>query len=93
MIWLFGEMRKIQMTKRCPRCGGNIFLEEDCFGSYAHCLQYGYDADQENITESLEQHVLSEQDAPLTQNINEQAEQKVIPDLIQRNLVAELRQG
>ena len=81
------------MTKRCPRCGGNIYLEEDCFGSYEHCLQCGYDGDTENVTDSPETHVLSEQGAPLTQNINKQAEQNVIRDSVQGNLVAELQQG
>ena len=25
--------------KRCPRCGGNIYLDIDCFGWYEQCLQ------------------------------------------------------
>jgi DNA-directed RNA polymerase subunit M/transcription elongation factor TFIIS len=30
-------------TNRCPRCGGNIFIDEDSIGYYAHCLQCGYE--------------------------------------------------
>ena len=81
------------MTRRCPRGGGNIYLEEDCFGSYEHCLQCGYDGDTENITDSLENHVLSEQSRPLTQDINRQAAQKATPDSAQGNQVAELQRG
>jgi hypothetical protein len=27
--------------KRCPRCGGNIYLDSDRFGWYEQCLQCG----------------------------------------------------
>ena len=30
-------------SKRCPRCGGNIFLDEDTMGYYEQCLQCGYE--------------------------------------------------
>jgi len=30
-------------SKRCPRCGGNIFTDEDTFGHYEQCLQCGYE--------------------------------------------------
>ena len=63
-------MKKVLMKTRCPRCGGNIYLEEDYFGSYESCLQCGYDGDTENIIESPEELVSSGQDKTLTQNIN-----------------------
>jgi hypothetical protein len=28
-------------TKRCPRCGGNIYVDSDRFGWYEQCLQCG----------------------------------------------------
>lgn len=80
------------MKTRCPRCGGNIYLEEDCFGSYEHCLQCGYDGDTENIIKSPEKIVLSELSEPSTQNINKQTGPEVIP-VLQGDLVAELQQG
>jgi ribosomal protein S27AE len=27
---------------RCPKCGGNVFLDSDHFGWYEECLQCGY---------------------------------------------------
>ena len=27
---------------RCPKCGGNLFANEDVYSTYRHCLQCGY---------------------------------------------------
>jgi hypothetical protein len=27
---------------RCPKCGGNVYLDNDHFGWYEECLQCGY---------------------------------------------------
>ena len=27
--------------KRCRRCGGDLFLEQDAYGTYVSCLQCG----------------------------------------------------
>ena len=27
---------------KCPKCGGNVFLDSDQFGWYEGCLQCGY---------------------------------------------------
>jgi ribosomal protein S27AE len=27
---------------KCPKCGGNLFLDNDHFGWYEECLQCGY---------------------------------------------------
>ncbi len=28
--------------RRCPKCGGNIYLDKDHYGWYEQCLQCGY---------------------------------------------------
>jgi hypothetical protein len=33
------------MRKRCPKCGGNILINSDEHGWYAHCLQCSYTHD------------------------------------------------
>jgi len=32
-------MRGGLTQKRCPKCGGNIFLDRDSYGWYEQCLQ------------------------------------------------------
>jgi|WetSurMetagenome_2_1015567.scaffolds.fasta_scaffold2435190_1 hypothetical protein len=32
MIWL---------TRKCLKCGGNLYVDEDKFGKYTDCLQCG----------------------------------------------------
>jgi len=32
-------------NKRCPKCGGNIFVDRDFSGGYEQCLQCGYNSD------------------------------------------------
>ena len=31
--------------KRCPRCGGNVYQDEDCYGRYEKCFQCAYTRD------------------------------------------------
>ena len=33
--------------KVCPRCHGDLYLNEDVFGKYFNCLQCGYMKDEE----------------------------------------------
>ncbi|MFC1944364.1 hypothetical protein ACFLX5_02565 [Chloroflexota bacterium] len=40
--------------KGCPRCEGDLFLEEDFDGWYEECLQCGYLHDLEDMEEFLE---------------------------------------
>ena len=35
--------------KSCPRCNGDVFLEEDISGWYLRCLQCGYNRDLKDI--------------------------------------------
>lgn len=32
MVWL----------KECPRCDGDLFLDQDCYGKFKTCVQCGY---------------------------------------------------
>jgi hypothetical protein len=78
------------MKKRCPRCGGNIYVEEDCFGCWGYCLQCGYECDPENMIKSPEQVTLSGMTRRPTQNVNNLTKPKVTSELLQGHLVAEL---
>ncbi|MBN1161273.1 MAG: hypothetical protein JXA17_04945 [Dehalococcoidales bacterium] len=35
-------MRKIIAAVRCPKCGGNLYLDNDYIGWYEQCLQCAY---------------------------------------------------
>lgn len=39
------------LTKKCQKCGGDLFVETDLYGTYLKCLQCGYTRDltQENL--------------------------------------------
>ena len=37
------------IQKRCPKCGGNIYLEKDQSIWYQQCLQCGYTSDLKSI--------------------------------------------
>lgn len=81
------------MKKQCPRCGGNIYLEEDTFGCYEHCLQCGYDCDLENVIESPEPVAISRMSSSTAQDVKKLTSPKVVPELLERHLVAEPEQG
>ena len=44
-------MRSSFLKKYCPKCGGNIYLDEDYYGWYEQCLQCGYTYDIESTLE------------------------------------------
>jgi hypothetical protein len=37
--------------KRCPRCGGNVYQDEDCYGWYEKCFQCAYTRDLYDVVE------------------------------------------
>ena len=37
--------------KKCPRCGGNIFIDKDIHGWYEQCLQCGRSSDLPEVDE------------------------------------------
>ena len=41
--------------KGCPRCGGDIYLDQDESSWYEHCLQCGYTCELKSIAEFEEQ--------------------------------------
>jgi DNA-directed RNA polymerase subunit M/transcription elongation factor TFIIS len=36
------EMRQLIKGVRCPKCGGNLYLDRDYIGWYEQCLQCSY---------------------------------------------------
>ena len=40
--------------KRCPKCGGNVYLDRDYYGWYEKCLQCAYTCDLESLVETGE---------------------------------------
>jgi uncharacterized protein (DUF983 family) len=81
---------KALMNKRCPKCGGNIFLENDSFGCYEHCLQCGYDCNLENNIESPEPVALSGISSSKTQVVKKLTSIQMVPELLARHMAAEL---
>jgi DNA-directed RNA polymerase subunit M/transcription elongation factor TFIIS len=37
------EVNQVWSYKSCPRCGGDIFIDEDFDSAYLKCLQCGYE--------------------------------------------------
>ena len=37
--------------KKCPRCGGDMFIEKDLYGWYERCLQCGYCGELKGLDE------------------------------------------
>ncbi|RLC61512.1 MAG: hypothetical protein DRI01_08395 [Chloroflexi bacterium] len=51
---MVNEMREGFVQKRCPKCGGNIYLDRDYHGWYEKCLQCGYTCDLGSIVDVRE---------------------------------------
>ena len=45
-------MGKTSVDNRCPKCGGNLYLDRDYHGWYEQCLQCGYIHDLKVIYEN-----------------------------------------
>jgi hypothetical protein len=37
------------LLKRCPKCGGDLFLERDIYGNNLRCLQCGKALNREEV--------------------------------------------
>jgi len=35
-------MGKVKSANRCPKCGGNLYIDKDYHGWYEECLQCAY---------------------------------------------------
>jgi transposase len=44
-------MGKTNATHRCPKCGGNLYIDKDYHGWYEQCLQCAYMRDLKVIYE------------------------------------------
>ncbi len=42
----------LMSKKRCPKCGGNVYLLKDYYGWYEQCLQCSYTCYLESIAEA-----------------------------------------
>ena len=40
--------------KACPRCRGDMYLNDDQYGRYMECLQCGYEVDVPKASEAVE---------------------------------------
>ena len=47
-------MRGGFIQKRCPKCGGNIYLDMDLYGWYEECLQCSHTRYLETVVEVRE---------------------------------------
>ena len=83
---------KVYKNKHCPKCGGNIFLEQDSTGWSEHCLQCGYDCDLANVIESLGQVALSRSSNSTTQGVKKPTSPKAVLELLEKHLVTQLQQ-
>ena len=45
-------MGKQNENRRCPKCGGNLYIDKDYHGWYEECLQCAYMNDLEAVYES-----------------------------------------
>ena len=52
--------------KSCPRCKGDIILEQDHWGWYQQCIQCGYLRDLQNVVEVKQQRVQEERKGELS---------------------------
>ncbi len=44
-------MKERFIRKRCPKCGGNVFLHRDFHGWYEECLQCGHISNLPDLVE------------------------------------------
>jgi DNA-directed RNA polymerase subunit M/transcription elongation factor TFIIS len=48
------EVDGMWIVKSCPRCRGNLFLDEDVGASFEKCLQCGYEKEVQHRTNRVE---------------------------------------
>ncbi|OGO23478.1 MAG: hypothetical protein A2144_00165 [Chloroflexi bacterium RBG_16_50_9] len=44
-------MDKLNVNSRCPKCGGNLYLDKDWHSWYEECLQCAFMRDLETVYE------------------------------------------
>ncbi len=45
------QMKEGFLRGRCPKCGGNVYLDRDHYGWHEECLQCGYAHDLQTLVE------------------------------------------
>lgn len=45
------QMKEGFLRGRCPKCGGNVYLDRDHYGWHEECLQCGYAHDLQALVE------------------------------------------
>ena len=48
-------MREGFTKQRCPKCGGNMYLDKDFYGWYEQCLQCSYISYLETVFDAREE--------------------------------------
>jgi len=48
-------MGRYSANRRCPKCGGNLYIDKDYHGWYEECLQCAYMKDLKVVYESKTQ--------------------------------------
>lgn len=54
-------MGKLNTAGRCPKCGGNLYLEKDYNGWYEECLQCGH---MKDLAVVYQRHTKTGKEAP-----------------------------
>jgi ribosomal protein S27AE len=47
------DVKNKTQKKRCPRCGGNIFIDVDVYGTFEHCFKCGHIQDLANVRKPM----------------------------------------
>jgi hypothetical protein len=63
------------VRKRCPKCGGNVYLDRDYYGWYEKCFQCAYTRDLKNAIETQER--VSEGNRKIASNNSSKTESAV----------------
>lgn len=59
------------MIKRCPKCGGNVYLDEDQYGWFEHCLQCGYTCDLQGVLDLAKREALQRKETVSVRELDE----------------------
>ena len=60
--------RQMIFLKACPKCSGDILLDEDTFGRYLKCLQCGFSKDVMGDYQSMTGELKSVQELEVAQH-------------------------
>jgi tRNA(Ile2) C34 agmatinyltransferase TiaS len=55
--------------KKCPRCGGDMFIDGDIYGWYEKCLQCAYCCELKNLEEIQQNAIQKSQESCSNQRV------------------------